>query len=46
MNKYYNYGSGFGFSSELCCNVIRKSVDPLCRDEADTPIVRVYTKAF
>ena len=25
---------------------IRESVDSLCRDGADTPIVRVHTKAF
>jgi len=26
--------------------VIRESVDSLCRDGADTPIVRVHTKTF
>jgi len=26
--------------------VIRESVDPLCRDGADPPIVRVHRKAF
>ena len=27
-------------------NTIRESVDSLCRDGTDTPIVRVHTKAF
>ena len=28
------------------CTIIRESVDSLCRDGADTPIVRVHRKAF
>ena len=32
--------------SILCYMTIRESVDSLCRDGADTPIVRVHRKAF
>ena len=30
----------------ICIVYIRESVDSLCRDGADTPIVRVHRKAF
>jgi len=30
----------------IICSLIRESVDSLCRDGADTPIVRVLTKAL
>ena len=31
---------------KITCSVIRESVDSLCRDGTDTPIVRVHRKAF
>ena len=52
-----SYGGGQGshislqlvkmlMSSYLCKIFIRESVDSLCRDGTDTPIVRVHWKAF
>ena len=52
-----SYGGGQGLhislqlvkmlmSSYLCKIIIRESVDSLCRNDADTPIVRVHRKAF
>ena len=46
-NKYHRYY--ITVSRKIYCArsaPIRESVDSLCRDGADTPIVRVYTKAF
>ena len=34
------------YMRSLANDIIRESVDSLCRDGADTPIVRVHTKAF
>ena len=40
-------GSVHGTSARVAMDVtIRESADSLCRDGADTPIVRVHTKAF
>ena len=44
--KVLQFPTALLYSMQMTWSCIRESVDSLCRDGADTPIVRVHRKAF